>query len=276
MTISGSIPEKAWRWHGGDGAMIWQLMFSSNGKVMGLKRSSEERRATLFCLEAATGRILCDDFVLADPSDMNNAVGNAWMIGLETTYADWLVCHAYQPGSPEHQGIWAVDLPVKTIVWCRPDLVFAANLGDRFLVYRTRVFAGFPERDYFLLDPETGQEIEADPIEQERAHLLRSEAASEQERQGIVLPDSGVNPDAHVEFIHYGTMHVTAFHRERLTQAGHLVWDSFLEISSANAVLYQEQVATSFSVPAVSNFLIKDERLYYIREKSELISVPVS
>lgn len=276
MTPVRSFGEGAWQWHGGNGAMIWQLMFSPNGLVMGIKRFAEERRTTLFCLDAATGRSLCDDFVLTETIDTEIPVGGGWMIGLETTHADWLVCHAYQPGSPEHQGIWVVDLPAKKVAWSRPDLVFAANLGDRFLVYKTRVFAGFPERDYFLLDPESGQEVESAAVDQERAHRLRNDAASEQERQEIVLPDSGVNLDGHVERIGYGAMTVTALHRIRSTESGDLVWDSVLEISSADRVLYEDRMATSVSVPAFSNFLMKSGHVYYIREKNELICVPVS
>ncbi|NTU52587.1 MAG: hypothetical protein HGA97_02575 [Chlorobiaceae bacterium] len=271
-----SFPEGKWEWHGGSGAMIWQLMFSGSESVMGIKRFPERRQATLFCLNSETGRVLCDDFVLTEAEGLTVPAGDGWMIGLETTYDGLLFCHTYLPGTPEHLGIWAVDLPGKVMVWSRPDLVFVANLGKEFLVCKIRVFAGFPERQYLLLDPCTGEEIEDGGIELECANRLRQEAESEQERQGIILPVSCMDEAGYAENIGHGAGMVTGRHRMRSEESGTVVWDSFLEIAAGEQIYYEDTMAAGLSAPTFSNFLIRAGRLYYIKEKEVLISVSLS
>jgi len=274
-----SMPHSAealWSWHGGSGAMIWQLMFSGNDAVMGIKRFPRRRAATLFCLESSTGSVLCDNFVLTDGAEPDQPVGDGWMTGLETTHGELLLCHSYQPGSPEHQGIWAVDLAGNRIVWSRPDLVYAANLGDSLLTYRSRVFAGFPERDYWLIDPLSGHELDHPGMEHECPNRLRLMAESEQERQGILLPDSVFDESGQIEHIDCGVWRASAFHRMRPEKDGAVFWESFLTITAGDRLLYEDVMASSETMPVLNNFLIRKGRLYYIKEKESLISVAVS
>jgi hypothetical protein len=275
----GSVPHSAealWSWHGGSGALIWQLMFSGSDAVMGIKRFPRQRAATLFCLESFTGCVLRDNFVLTGGAEPDVPVGDGWMTGLETTHGELLFCHAYQPGSPEHQGIWAVDLKGNGIVWSRPDLVYAANLGDSLLVYRSKVFAGFPERDYWLIDPLSGRELDHPGMDHERPNRLRLMAESEQERQGIMLPDSGFDESGQVEHIDCGSWRASAFHRMYIAEGGAVSWASSLTITAGDRLLYEDIMATSETMPVFNNFLIRKGRLYYIKEKESLISVAVS
>ena len=254
--------------------MIWQLMFLDSGNVLGIKRVPSSRRASLFCLDRETGAALCDDFVLTYGHDPEVPVGEGWMIGLETIHGELVFCHSYQPGSPEHLGLWAVDLPGRTVVWSRPELVFAANLGDSFLAYRTSVFAGFPERDYLLVDPKTGREIEHIGTGHERPNQLRNSAESEESRQGIVLPElclSGAEP---VECISYCAFMVEGYHRKTGDEVGS--WVSGLRITTGDLIVYEDSMAARTHMPLFNNFLIKGPALYYIKENEELISVELT
>lgn len=250
--------------------MIWQLMFLGSGNVLGIKRFPARRSASLFCLDSETGRNLCDDFVLAYGDHSDTPVGDGWMIGLETTHGELTFCHSYQQGSPEHLGIWAVDLPGRHVVWSRPDLVFAANLGDFFLAYRTSVFAGFPERDYRLVDPLTGCELEHIGTGHERPNQLRNQAESEESRQGILLPElllSGPEPG---ERIVCGASRVESCHH-MVADGGS--WVSGLKILLEDRTLYEDTMATNAPMPLFNNFLIRGSALYYIKDNEELTSV---
>ncbi len=264
-----------WSWHGGNGALIWQLMFSSDA-VMGIKRFPQERKAAFFCLESSTGRVLRDDFVLTAGDENETPVGDGWMIGLETVHGSRLVCHTYQPGSPEHQGIWVINLPEARVVWSRPDLTFTANLGDVFLAYRSIVFAGFPERDYVLIDPLSGCELEHLGTAHERPNQLRDAAQSEEERQRILLPDTAFDEAGHVENINHGATSVTAFHRIEPVAEGVPGWVSTLSVSECERLVHEDVMASGEPMPVFNSFLIKDDRLYYIREREFLVSFVVS
>ena len=265
---------RKWTWHGGSGSMIWQLMFLESGKVLGIKRFPSQRNASLFCLDRQTGSALCDDFVLTFGNGSDVPVGEGWMTGLETIHGELVFCHSYQPGSPEHLGLWAVDLPGRNVVWSRPELVFAANLGDTFLAYRTSVFAGFPERDYRLVDPQTGSEIEHIGTGHERPNQLRNSAGSEESRQGIVLPElclAGAEP---VECLSYGASRVEGYHRMAGAEAGS--WVSGLRVMTGDLIVYEDTMAAHSLMPLFNNFLIKGSTLYYIKENEELISVELT
>ncbi|RXK89124.1 DUF4905 domain-containing protein [Chlorobaculum sp. 24CR] len=275
--VSGQ-PEagKQWSWSGGNGALVWQLMFG-NDTVMGIKRFPEQRKASLFCLEASTGRVLCDDFVLTHKSGEDEVlVGDGWMIGLETVHGGLLFCHTYQPGSPEHQGIWAVDLAAGRVAWSRPDLVFTANLGDALLTYRSLVFAGFPERDYWLVDPETGRELEHFGTAHERPNQLRDAAQSEEAWQGILLPDAALDEAGHVERIALGATSVTVRHRMKSGAEGVPGWVATLSVRAGDRLVHEAVMAAGEPMPVFNGFLMKDKRLYYIKEREVLVSLEVS
>jgi hypothetical protein len=248
-------------------------MFPEGGIVAGLKRNPVSRTASLFCLEAESGRNISDDFVpvVAEGSDL--PVGEGWMIGLETTHRGVLFCHAFQSGSPEHQGLWAVDLLSRRMVWGRPEAVFAANLGDALLVYRNRMFAGFPEREYWLIDPRNGEVIESLGTGHERPNLLRISAESEESRQGIVLPEARMSADGPVEVIEAGVVVAEGRHTPSLLPGA---WSSTVRASVGGLTVHEATMAAASPAPLFNNFLIRGSMLYYIKENEELVGVMLS
>lgn len=270
------LPEGGWTWHGGEGAMIWQLMFTENdGLVTGLKRFPEEHRASLFCLAPESGEVLRDDFVLTD-GEHDEPVGDGWMIGLETTHGHLLLCHAFQQGSPEHQGIWAVDPAAGVLAWSRPDLSYVGNLGDTFLVYKSRVFAGFPERDFWLIDPLNGREVEHIGTEPEHFNSLRNAAISEEERQGVLLPVADVDESGHLETIKYGSSTITVTHRMSAGAGTDSAWRSVLVITVGGRALYEDAMGNADAAPLFNSTLVWGKRLYYIKKREVLVSFPIS
>lgn len=277
---------RQWSYHAGNGVFLWQLMFPGTGQVVGQKRDPESHVSSFFCLDAATGAVLCDDFVLMQGGDKDIPAGGGWMVGLETTLGELVFCHAYLPESPEHLGLWAVNLPERNVLWSRPDLVFAANLETSLLMYRHSVFAGFPEREYFLVDPVTGRDLENLGADHEKANALRYEAESEEVRQGLVLPglqscpagkavtgnsgkscSGGLSP--YHESIVLGELKIEGFH-ESLSDS---CWMSRIRIFLGEDLVYNDLIAVNARRPQLNNFLIKDRSLYYIKNNGELISV---
>lgn len=268
---------RKWSYTTGDGAVIWQLMFPETGHVVGQKRVPATRRTSFFCLSSESGQVLSDDFVLFSGTDPDSPAGDGWLVGFETTLGELVYCHAYAPGTPEHRGIWAVDLPGRQIVWQRPDIVFAANLGTSFLAYRTSVFAGFPERDYLLLDPVTGRDLELLGRDHERANVMRLAAETEESRQGIILPrhappqDDGSGQASPEESIMLGELRIDAVHRN-CPPAG---WESRISVSLGERMVYVDLMATGARRLPFNNFLIRDFSLYYIKGNDELICVNI-
>ena len=73
-----------WRYHAGPGALIWQLMFTETGDLIGQKRFAADRRALFFSIDITNGKVVCDDYLLMDHHQSLPA-GDGWFTGLETT-----------------------------------------------------------------------------------------------------------------------------------------------------------------------------------------------
>ena len=276
-----------WRYDGGRGSLIWQLMFTSTGEVVGQKRFSATRQSLLFCLDAASGELFTDDYLLMDPLH-SVPLAEGWFTGLETTVHHLVYCYTYQPQSPEHQGIWAVDLKNGRLEWSRPDLVFAANLGHEFLAYRSSSFGGFPERHFLLMDPLTGKVIRPPGIDSLEVNTLKEAVVPEEDRQQVMLPDfltdgmvearialqrAGIPENAHCESLLYGRFTVAALH-EPVGQGG--AWRSFIKVWQEDHLLYADCMEEGALKPSLNNFLIQGGRLYYIKKKEELLCIALS
>ncbi|TCD48752.1 hypothetical protein [Chlorobium sp. N1] len=256
----------AWRYDAG--ALLWQLSFTLSGTIFGQKRLAAERRSLFFSLDPSSGKVLLDDFQPLDPLS-GEPIGGGWLVGIESTHEQLVYLHAWQEGSPLHRGIWALEAESGRHAWSRPDLEHAAHLPEGILACRQTSFAGFPERTYLLLDPLTGEER---PSLDAASHRMR--ASSEEERQGISLPDEGVRlPDGREggESIVSGGCVAGAFHESQ-----HGGWRSSLRIWKDGREVYGDVMEERGLMPARNNFLRRGDKLYYIKEKRELVALPFS
>lgn len=276
-----------WRYTAGSGALIWQLMFTGTGKLIGQKRFAGSRRVLFFCIDTLTGKIFQDDYLFADPLHPLSAA-EGWFIGLETTLGDLAYCHTCQPDSPEHKGIWAVDFKRGTLVWSRPDIIFAANLETVFLAYKLSVFAGFPERHFQLIDPLTGTDIRFFGLDNPEVTVIRDGAVHEEIRQQVTLPEfvmdgmdlertalqrAGVDRSVRCECIVHGTVTVAVLH-EPGTSSG--LWNAFLKVWQCDQLVYADLLEENVNKPGMNNFLVRIDTLYYLKGREELVCVALS
>jgi hypothetical protein len=276
-----------WRYRAGSDALIWQLMFTCTGNLIGQKRFMGSRQAFFFCIDILSGKVIRDDYFFADPLHPLSAA-QGWFTGLETTLGDLVYCNTCQPHSPEHQGIWAVDFKRGKVVWSRPEIVFAANLDAEFLVYKPLAFAGFPERHFMLIDPFTGADIRLFELDSPEVNRIRGSAVQEEVRQQVILPEfvtggmdlermglqnPGVDGTARYECIVNGSFTVAAVH-EPGTLSG--TWNSFLQVWQNDRQVYADTLEEHVEKPGMNNFLIRSDTLYYLKAREELVCVALS
>ncbi len=282
MINTGDELTVRWRYHAGHGALVWQLMFTKNGSLVGQKRFAGSRRALFFCIDTVTGKVFCDDYFFEDHP---LSLAEGWFSVLETTLGDLVYCSVCQPDSPEHQGIWAVDFRGAGVVWSRPDLVFIANLEEELLACRQSSFAGFPERHFFLIDPVTGLDTRRLGLDTLEVNALRAEVVQEELRQQVTLPEFvtegmarermalqrvGIGSATRCECIVEGVLTVAVLHEQnRLTG----LWDSSLKVWRNNSLVYAESLEEGAEKPALNNFLLRSDALYFLKGREELVSV---
>jgi hypothetical protein len=276
-----------WRHHAGKDMVIWQMMFTGKGALVAQKRNTGERQALFFAIDAQTGKPLMNDFQPIFGSSGLPA-GEGWFTGLETTSDTLAYCHAYQQHSPEHIGLWAFDPGAGREVWARPDIVFSANLGNEFLVYRPVVFGGFPERFFMLLNPGSGEMIRELGEDNPEINMLRKGLKPEEERQEILLPEvagfagfpallRGADAEGFsgvpAEYIETGDVTVMAVHEKHGSQEA---WSSSLNVWIRDTQVYMDSMQLNERTASRNNFLIRGDKLYYIKEKEELVSVALT
>ncbi len=276
-----------WRYNAGSDAMVWQMMFTDNGDLIGQKRCLSKREAFFFALDTVTGNLFCDNYVLMDALQAVPA-GEGWFTGLETTSGNFAYCYACQSCSPEHQGLWAIDFRSGSVVWSRADLTFIANLGETLLVCKTSFFNGFPERHFLRVDPLTGRELDQFPLDMADVNPLRADAAHEEVRQQILLPDVvldgmaeaqsilqrvGVAAASRCELLVHDSFIIAAEHQFSASTA---LWHSTLQLWQHDQLLYCDVMEENALQPSLNTMLLRGTKLYYIKAKNELICVVLS
>ncbi len=284
MMNTGDELAVRWRYHAGHGALVWQLMFTQAGHLVGQKRFAGSRQALFFCIDTLTGTVFCDDYLFVDHLQPLSAT-EGWFIVLETTLGDLVYCSACQPNSPEHQGIWAVDFRGGGVAWSRPDLVFVANLEEEFLACQLSSFAGFPERHFLLIDPVTGADTRLLGLDTLEVNALRGEVVQEEVRQQVTLPEFvtegmapermalqrvGIGAATRAECIVHEDFTVAVLH-EQHTLSG--LWDSSLKVWRGDCLLYADTLEKGAEKPALNNFLLRSDALYYLKGREELFCV---
>jgi hypothetical protein len=284
MMNKGERLSVCWRYHAGHGALVWQLMFTSSGDLVGQKRFASSRQALFFCIDTLSGKVVRDDYLFLD-SHHALSVAEGWFTGLETTLGNLVYCSTSQPNSPEHQGIWAIDFRSGMVVWSRPDLVFVANLEDAFLVYHSSAFAGFPERHFRLIDPVTGADIRLLGLDCVEVNAIREDVVQEEVRQQITLPEFvmegmseermalqrvGIAGTIRCECIVQGSLTVAALHEPANIPAQ---WSSSLKVWKNDHLVYEDVMEERVDKPGLNNFLLRSNQLYYLKGREELYCV---
>ncbi len=265
-----------WRYFPSEGALLWKIMFLEPDLVVCENRLLKINKTLFTCLSLGSGKKILTDFFLDE--QFGEMTDSDSMTGLETTRGNLFYIHGYQDNSPEHRGIWAID-PVKAdVIWSRPEAAFVANLEEAMLVYASGSFAGFPERNYFLLDARSGEVLETIGGDAEKANRFRRESLRDEEMQKVLLPrvqEPGrsipeLSGEGLGEYIEHDGLLVTAIH---MPGRGGGRFDAIIRGYRKGSMVYEDTLVAGASVPCMNYFLLRGVTLYYIKNMNELISV---
>ena len=267
---------RLWRYSPPNSALLWKIMFLEPDLVVCESRRPKTNKTFFPCLSLHSGKEILKDFYLED--NCREVTTDSRMTGLETTRGNLFYVHGYQDGSPEHKGLWAVNPAKASVAWARPEASFVANLKEGMLVYAAGSFAGFPERNYMVLDCMTGEALETIGEDAHRANALRDESLSDEELQKVVLPQTA-DPDISIpelsgvgliEYIEHGDLVITVSHTPGERGKG---FDAVVRACRNGITVYDDMLAQATDVPCVNYFLLRGVTLYYVRNMNELISV---
>lgn len=123
--------------------ILWRLMISEMGFILGEDRNPEHKEAAFFCLNADNGDVLWEE----------RRFEESWWIGVEAVVRDRVYMHGFKkPDSPQHYKIFAVDLGTGKELWRNEEYSFLYATPDKVVVFKEM----FERRHLFELDAATG------------------------------------------------------------------------------------------------------------------------
>lgn len=264
------------------GGVIWRILFSDRSRIVGERRSSEEKVASFFCLDEQSGKPLWKDLRLEEP----------WWIGIETIIGDTLLLHSYTaPDMPEHRGMQAFDMETGRLRWRNDEATFWFHAGNRLFGYRDF----FERRVGYEIDPQSGDVTRTYDDSLQVLHDMRRQAQEEpgghEMRFPEILPAEGGEPKVrtlvsramksskivgNIEFVEEEDLVSFNFHvGTRNRDSGSPALENHLmvyRISSGKKV-FSDVIGRNLRAYVPDSFFVRRPRLFYIKEQSVLTAL---
>lgn len=270
-------------WQYGVQGFLWQIQTGSPRWLVGEVRVSETKQVKYFCLDRASGIPLWAGL---------NPLGT-WWSGIEAIGDGVVLFHGFaSPDLPLHKGLYAVDVLSGKSLWSNPDARFLGLQSSTLLVsvdapekraYRELdLSSGAVVRDYGGEgDPEdfgagvapprvsTAQfprpAREAGIVSLGSWPALRRKMPRETIEESIVALQAGA-------YSIVGLCTPTADHSEKHPDLSSAV---IVYRTDNAAVAYTDVTNPHSAAMGTDPFFIQDEVLYYVKQRSTLVAVPL-
>ncbi|MCZ6776463.1 MAG: DUF4905 domain-containing protein [Ignavibacteria bacterium] len=269
-------------WRYSTKGVIWRVLPSADGKLVGEERDLARKEATFFCLNQMTGEVLWEGISFGEP----------WWTGIEVIHRETIFLHGFaKPDLPGHKIIIAVDLLTGSTLWRNEELRFEHALGESVFASKE----GIEGRLVFELDHRSGG-------------VLRSWGNNEQvirdaKVRSVDMVDSDIEFPVSMDELLLGDSDIASAiqkHRDTKATIGPVeiidnddvaIFNYYEKVdngtednprlNSVLKVLDKERGKVIFSeilnqnVPAVvpNSFFVQRGLLFYVKERSQLIAV---
>ncbi len=275
MRFAGVRRRPAWTYS--TRGVLWRLQTGSPEFLVGEDRIPDAKTVSYFCLDRVTGIPRWEGFALRE----------GWWSGVEAVAAGVVLFHGFaSPDLPLHSGLTAVALASGSILWSRPAIRLLRVEARSVLVAR-----GWPGGDVVeRLDGETGAVLEGGISVRPSAvitddfpmELPRPLVEAEVVDPGLLAALGRVVPESvrreSVLFAHDGRSCVVSF-SEPLSpvSGGERASRSMLVVLGGPR---WEEVFSDVIQPAAvavtpEPFFCQNGVLYFVRERSTLVAVPL-
>jgi len=263
-------------------SQLWRILFSHGHLIAGEHRENETKQVTFFCIDSRTGE------------EKWNATreNEGWWTTIEGVYGDYLFLHAFaKPDLPHPKHVTAIHMETGHVLWDYPEYTFL-YVKDNTVVVEDRQFQ---QTRCYRLAIENGEILET--IEdQETVEVEKSEARLMDPHMDLTFPEiynveqsehkmfsslvSGIQRKEQlidpVEVLQFGDNMLICYHKVKGGKANgssRLTHELVIFDHDKQSELYRDTLYDNASAPVPDGFFIRDNVLYYIRNKSELVAV---
>ncbi|MBN1632578.1 MAG: DUF4905 domain-containing protein [Ignavibacteria bacterium] len=262
---------------------LWKIIFAGNEIICGETRNTVKKESYFFSVDVKTGKSLLKNYVPEKD--------NFWITLEDASSKYFFLSRFEQPGMPNHSSIIAVDLKSGNKIWENTELEFFYNTEDMVIAYKQN----FESAEIYELNAVTGEVIKKH-TENMYGHFykLREKIISEKYNEINDYPVSFSNNSSNSvkdvlnieikntsasnpEFIERDDKVIFNYYRDKSHDLNNINKKNFSNIiciyDKSGLILYKDILNESTSYKVPDNFFTKDEYLYYIKEKNELINI---
>lgn len=259
-----------------NGRQIWRIIPTNSGKLIIEEREPEKKQVYFHCLSLDSGKKIFTNFQLDD----------IFWVGIETVKDNIIFFHKFaKPDMPKHRGIFAYDFMKKDFLWKNPELIFLFLLHNNLYAYKEK----FEGRDYYAINPSTGEIVEDVGSNYELINKLRDESIKEEENKGYFFPEvfeaDSETDDRVNEFIKALRNEFVVSGKIECLLKDQLLLMSFHEANSRGSLnnlfkavdlstgkyILEEVINKETSLFLTDSFFVKDDLLFLLFGKTRLV-----
>jgi hypothetical protein len=237
---------------------IWRMEIDELTETVFVEvRDSEEKKVHFGSVSLTNGKVYFKGLTTPE----------RWLTGIEAAYDGVLLLHGYQSESaPAHKGLIAIDALTGKTLWSNYNFTFDHLSVKGLVVYDSRILP----RKLFLTNIKTGATIGT-----------YQSSVYEKLKSNILLPEL-ITGEAVSKFIPmraFGNMvHYLAYNNFRIISLHTLIdgqLNQLLFIMDGDKNIYEDLLNNKIQKMQPEAFILYKSNLIYIKNKSELIVLPL-
>lgn len=277
------------KWKFSQKGNLWRFYFGGNELIAGETRDLDTKKVYLFSLNYKTGEVYLKDFIYDE--------GN-YLITIENATEKFILISRFErPEMPVHKGITALDIKTGEIIWQIEKNEYLFHTGNRLYAYQQR----FEDTVLYEYELETGNGIREIPNEiHKEIYTLRDESCDDLFNETYNYPcvfSEGDFSSLADKILKDELKNIKTFSEPEAIERDNFFIFNFYEDKGINLkdlnkknlrnilriydkvkkeLLYEDVLNETCSYNVPDNFFFKENYLFYLKEKHELISININ
>lgn len=259
---------------------VWRIFPNHQKWIIVEIRNVVDKMVSFKCIDAFAGHLRWENLQLTEK----------WWVGVEGIFGDVLILHEYErPDLPAHKNIIAIDITTGKTLWSNDELIFISSNNNTLIASRIS-FTSTQKLKFDLLTGKTICELDEDEFKTTLGELKTQEQLYYQippEYSIDELPNVTVqkfmqqqnkksNIVEPVEVFTYleNALNVIGYSRNISINNSKPIYDEYIDVLNKKANnIYSDKIVSAVNIPVIPKYFIKNNFLYYIKDKTILRAV---
>jgi hypothetical protein len=268
---------------------LWRFFFADKNIIVGETRDIKSKNVYFFSLDVKSGKTFLKNYQLENED---------YWISIEGLNENVFFLHRFvKPDLPQHKSIIAVDIFSGKKLWENNEYIYLFNTNNNLYAYKEK----FETNEIVEININNGKLLKTfTKGEHKEIYKLKNESLSKSTYERFNYPVPYVKEETPENLIKIFEKEITDFNAkgkiEYIIKGNYLMFNYYLENSilnndqsrgmiinfvnkfciydiNDNNKIYKDTLNKNSSYNVPDNFFVKDDHLYYLKEKIELIAL---